>query len=139
MNDGKEIFVGPRDPTSGLWMVDLAVFASPTFTALPVAHTVVSAAAPPGLAAPAVRLQSKEEFVKATFVLALKDFLIVPGLSADDVKKYLPNSVNTALGHLDATGRISSRLDRRGVLYRTRYVAAAHLDCRERNHGACSH
>ena len=111
---GREIFTGPRDPISRLWMVDLAAFAAPTSTALPVAHTVVSAAAPPGLAAPAVRLQSKEEFVKywhaclgfppkATFVLALKDFLTVPGLSAEDVKKYLPNSVNTALGHLDAT------------------------------------
>ncbi len=34
---------------------------------------------------------------------ALKDFLIVPGLTADDIKKHLPNVVNTALGHLDAT------------------------------------
>ncbi len=68
----------------------------------------------PAYAAPAVRLQSKEEYIrychaclgypaKATLVRALKLWLSVPGLTAADVKKDLPNIVNTALGHLDAT------------------------------------
>ena len=40
---------------------------------------------------------------KSTFVYALTKWLTVPGLTAVDVKKHLPNIVNTALGHLDAT------------------------------------
>ena len=106
------IFSGLRDPVSRLWMVDLALFARPIAPALP-AHLSVHAAATVS-ASPAVRLRSKEEHVrywhacfdfpaKAMFVQALKDFLTVPDLHADDVKKHLPNIVNTALGHLDAT------------------------------------
>lgn len=67
-------------------MVDLALLAKPTISALPAVHTAMTAAAPPDLATPAVRFQSKMESVKywhacfgfphkATLALALKDFL----------------------------------------------------------------
>ena len=92
------IFEGQRDSSSGLWMVDLNIFKPSSYLA----------------ASPAVRLQNKEQFVrywhacfgfpsKTTFVKALNNFLRIPGLSAVDVKKYLPNIINTALGHLGAT------------------------------------
>ena len=92
------VFEGYRDSSSGLWMIDLNIFKTQSSLA----------------ASPAVRLQNREQFVrywhacfgfpsKTTFLKALNTFLLVPGLSASDVKKYLPNIVNTALGHLDAT------------------------------------
>ena len=94
----KCIFKGNRDPVSKLWMLDLNIFNPPSSL----------------IASPAIHLQNKEQSVrywhacfgfpsKTTFVKALNNFLHVPSLLAADVKKYLPNIINTALGHLDAT------------------------------------
>ena len=108
----KAVFSGTRDPLSRLWMVDLANLSRPIAPVLP-APPVIPASVTAS-AAPAVRLQTKEEHVrywhacfgfpsKSTLVYALQKWLTVPGLTAADVKKHLPNIVNTALGHLDAT------------------------------------
>ena len=62
----------------------------------------------------AVQLQLNEQKVrywhacfgfppKASFISVIKSWRNVPGLVADDVKRYLPNIVYTALGHLNAT------------------------------------
>ena len=89
------VFVGDRDPISRLWMVNLSLFSVNT-------------------AVPAIRLSNKEELVrywhaclgfptKSTMLRALKIWLTIPDLTFESVKKYLPNVINTALGHLDAT------------------------------------
>ena len=83
IKDDAVIFSGTRDHISRLWMVDLTTLVRSIAPALP-AQPVVSAAAAAVYAAPAVRLQSKEEHVrywhacfgfpsKSTFVQALKD------------------------------------------------------------------
>jgi hypothetical protein len=110
------VFTGDRDPMSRLWMVDLAIFSNSLAPRLPAPPASISPNLPVSsvTAAPAVRLQSKEEHVrywhacfgfppKASFISAVKSWLNVPGLVVDDVKRYLPNIVYTALGHLDAT------------------------------------
>jgi len=91
------MFTGHRDKNTKLWMIDLQLFNKYTLTANP-----------------AIQINSIAEFVlywhacfcfppKSTFVRALASYLKIPSLSATNVRKYLPNIIYTAFGHLDAT------------------------------------
>lgn len=97
------VLSGIRNPATNLWMVDLV---NPQ--ALPPLGTCAMArtSPPSGTIAQIVAFYhaSMNSPAISTFIAALsKDFIRFPGLSVDMVRKYPPNSIATAKGHLDQT------------------------------------
>ena len=106
-SDNNTVFQGDRDVRTGLWMMDLRTL-STSAAGLVNPMSTQSAAS-------AVRLDSVAEFVKfwhaaygspavCTFLAAIdKSFIRVPGLTSAKVRRYPPESLATAYGHLHAT------------------------------------
>jgi hypothetical protein len=109
IKDGITSVIGLRDPTTGLWLVDLEPSGTPT--PLPSQHPTYQ-----HYAHSAYEHKTKVELIDflhracfsppiSTWTRAIKKnfFTTWPGLTADAVQKYLPKSLATAKGHLKAT------------------------------------
>ena len=93
----REILRGDRDPSTGLWMLDLSKFTK--------SHT----------ASLAIQVRTQSEVAAfwhgtfgspalTTLIKAMdKGFITLPGVSAALMRKHAPNPVATSLGHLDQT------------------------------------
>ena len=109
IKDGVTSVIGLRDPTNGMWLVDLAP--SGRLTTLPTQHPTYQ-----HYAHSAYEQKTKVQLIDflhracfsppiATWTQAIEKnfFATWPGLTADLVRKFLPKSLATAKGHLKAT------------------------------------
>jgi hypothetical protein len=109
IKDGVTSVIGLRDPTNGMWLVDLESPGTPT--PLPSQHPTYT-----HYANSAYENKTKVQLIDflhracfsppiSTWTQAIEKnfFTTWPGLTADAVRKYLPKSLATAKGHLKAT------------------------------------
>jgi hypothetical protein len=100
-NNGIGILSGLRDPTTGLWMIDLdqpAPLSMLSVQYLPDTHQRLVEHIHRCWGNPA----------NSTFIAAVKaGYIKVPGLTAEMARKYCPDSIATAKGHLDMSPRYS--------------------------------
>jgi hypothetical protein len=109
IKDGVTSVIGLRDPTNGMWLVDLAPSGAPT--PLPTRHPTYQ-----HYANSAYEQKTKVQLIDflhracfsppiSTWTQAIEKnfFTTWPGLTADAVRKFLPKSLATAKGHLKAT------------------------------------
>jgi hypothetical protein len=109
IKDGITSVIGLRDPSNGMWLVDLEPSGSPT--PLPDLHPTYQ-----HYAHSAYEQKTKVQLIDflhracfsppiSTWTQAIEKnfFATWPGLTADAVRKYLPKSLATAKGHLKAS------------------------------------
>jgi hypothetical protein len=109
IKDGVTTIIGLRDPSTGMWLVDMEPSRTPTL--LPIRHPTYK-----HQANSAYEQKTKVQLIDflhracfsptvSTWTQAIEKnfFTTWPGLTADAVRKYLPKSLATAKGHLKAT------------------------------------
>ena len=104
---GRDVILqGDRNPLTGLWYLNLSQLqVEPSTLASPVMHT----------AAPAIQLSTADDTIDfwhktfgsqpaSTFLNAVeKGWIVIPGVTGALVRRHMPQSIATSLGHLDQT------------------------------------